>query len=595
MKLLAISHQLKLPIDAVTQKFAILGRTGSGKSYCATKLCEEMLLSAAQVIAIDPVGVWYGLRSGSDFSIPIFGGLHGDVPLEAGAGEFIANLIVDRGISAVLDVSQFLSGDQARFAYEFATRFFFRKKSNPSAVHLFIEECQEFVPQNVMGGSQGFEGKMLHAFERLIKLGRNFGIGASLISQRPQEVNKKALNQAECLLAFQMTGPQERKAIGTWIAEKGVNEDIRAILPHLKVGVCHVWSPQWLEINKTIKIDKKKTADVSSTPKAGAAKKVEPKPLSDTDLAGLAKQMAATIERAKATDPKELQKQIAALKVDNANLQRNAAKTPAPAPGKTEIKRVEVPLGKDLTRLEKALDKFSTIRSREIEHANTFPGQLSAIFGQLEKIADRFKVPVPTPAHVISRPQPAPAVRPAPSPRVVGSRAKESSAADEDSTLPPRRQKILNALAFFESIGQVDAARTHIAFFCDTSAASSTWERDLGGMRSAGLIEYPVAQRLKLTDEGRKLAQPAEPITLGQFHDKVYRLLPPRREKIARALIAIYPEVLDRPTLADQVGTSQESSTFERDLGGMRTAGIIDYPRHGYVSATDLVFPPLPA
>jgi DNA helicase HerA-like ATPase len=91
---------------------------------------------------------------------------------------------------------------------------------------------------------------MLHAFERLVKLGRNFGIGVSLISQRPQEVNKKALNQTECLFAFQMTGPQERKAIAGWAADKGLDVDLVEALPKLAVGHAHVWSPQWLRCRK---------------------------------------------------------------------------------------------------------------------------------------------------------------------------------------------------------------------------------------------------------------------------------------------------------------------------------------------------------
>ena len=86
---------------------------------------------------------------------------------------------------------------------------------------VFVEECQEFIPQN----PQGEENKMLHAFNRMVKIGRNFGIGMSMISQRPQEVNKKSLNLAEILFAFQMTGPQERKTIEGWIAEKGIDED----------------------------------------------------------------------------------------------------------------------------------------------------------------------------------------------------------------------------------------------------------------------------------------------------------------------------------------------------------------------------------
>ena len=67
---------------------AFLGRTGSGKTFAVTKLVEEMLDARAQVIVLDPVGVWWGLRLLADGKSPgipitIFGGLHGDVPLES--------------------------------------------------------------------------------------------------------------------------------------------------------------------------------------------------------------------------------------------------------------------------------------------------------------------------------------------------------------------------------------------------------------------------------------------------------------------------------------------------------------------------------
>lgn len=129
-----ISHDLTLPIEAVTQKFAFLGRTGSGKSYAATKLCELMLQERAQVVALDPVGVWWGLRTGKgdNFKVPVFGGLHGDLPLDEHAGVLIADLIVDRNLCAVLDVSQMISAQQQRFATAFITQLFHRKKAAPS-------------------------------------------------------------------------------------------------------------------------------------------------------------------------------------------------------------------------------------------------------------------------------------------------------------------------------------------------------------------------------------------------------------------------------------------------------------------------------
>src|SRR5258708_39613414 len=110
MKQLSISVDLQLPLNAVTQTFAFLARRGAGKTYAASKLCEEMLLARAQVVVLDPVGNWYGLRLASDgkrkaFDIPVFGGLQGDIPLVPGAGSLVADVIVDKGISVVLDVS----------------------------------------------------------------------------------------------------------------------------------------------------------------------------------------------------------------------------------------------------------------------------------------------------------------------------------------------------------------------------------------------------------------------------------------------------------------------------------------------------------
>jgi len=311
---LRIADNLSLPLDAGSQKFAFLGRTGSGKSYAASKLAEDMIGAGIQTVALDPVGIWYGLRIAADgqgrgIQIPVFGGLHGDVPLESTGGALIADLIVDRGISAVIDVSQFESDAQkARFAADFAARLFWRKKAAPSVLMLVLEEAQEFAPQN----PDKNETKMLHDFTRLGKIGRNFGIGLSILSQRPQEVNKKLLNMSECMFAFQMTGPHERKTIKEWVYEKGADVDIVELLPKLEVGQAHVWSPQWLKISETVKVGLKKTFDASSTPVLGATSHSEPTPLDGKDMEKLRIAMAETIERAKAADPSELRRQLAA-------------------------------------------------------------------------------------------------------------------------------------------------------------------------------------------------------------------------------------------------------------------------------------------
>ena len=95
--MLRLADGLSLPLDAATQTFAFIARKGAGKTYTAGKMVELLLEAGVQVVVLDTVGNWYGLRLGADgkskgFDIPVLGGLRGDIPLEAPGGALIANL-----------------------------------------------------------------------------------------------------------------------------------------------------------------------------------------------------------------------------------------------------------------------------------------------------------------------------------------------------------------------------------------------------------------------------------------------------------------------------------------------------------------------
>jgi hypothetical protein len=124
-----------------------------------------------------------------------------------------------------------------------------------------------------------------------------------------------------------------------------------ASLPSLPVGTAWFWSPGWLDLFKRVEVRRRETFDSSATPKAGA-KAAEPRRLADVDLEKLKGQIAATIERARAEDPKELRRQLAAARVEIARL---AAAKPAPA----AKERVEVSVLKDIQikRLESLADR----------------------------------------------------------------------------------------------------------------------------------------------------------------------------------------------------------------------------------------------
>lgn len=596
MKTLKLADDLSLPINAITQKFAFLGRTGSGKTYGASKLAEEMLYHGAQIVVIDPMGVWYGLRLDADgkkpsgLDIPVFGGLHGDLPLTPESGPLVADLLVDRRISAILDVSQMIDAEINRFCTAFGDRFFQRMKAKPAPVHLFLEECQEFLPQNTMKG----EERKLHVFQRIAKQGRNFGIGVSLLSQRPQEINKKALNMTEVMFAFQMTGPHERKAIESWIADKGEDLDIVGQLPKFKVGKPHVWSPQWLGISKQISILRKRTYDASATPEFGSQEAA--RELTPVDVATIKEAMQEMIQQAEAADPAILKREIARLKKELA-----AAQSSKSAPEVIE-REVKVITDEQIQSLNERLSDIQSIT----EELSNWRGEINSLLdGKIETlqstalslsaaISDARKPSMTRPNQE--------AVKPAEkvrkdfilNARRMAQRSDESAVSTETAQgLTGPQQRILDAIAWMESIGLSRPKRAIVAFLVGySSVRSKGFTNPLSSLKTAGLVQYPNSQLVDFTEAGRALANPQEiPLTTAELHRVIFSRLPGPQQRILQVLIEAYPRSVTREELAERVGyTSVRSKGFTNPLSRLRTTGLIDYPNSTEAVALPILF-----
>lgn len=584
---LKLADDLALPADeAVTQKYGFIGRSGSGKSYAAMRLAELFLDQGAQIIALDWVGIWWSLRLAADGKTPafqhvyIFGGEHADVDLRPESGALMADLVVDRHISVVLDVMHFRKADRTRFATAFAEQFFHRKKTNRTACHLFIEEAQAYLPQLVRGD----EARMVGVFEDLGKVGRNYGIGNSLISQRPQAINKDVLNQVEVLLAFQTNGPQERKAIAGWTAE---NTDAGAAmmqeLPKLHVGDALVWSPQWLRVAKQVHISARETYDASSTPTA-RAKTIKPKVLGEADLAQLGEQIAATIERAKAEDPRELRKRIGELERE---LRVSAARTEGVQKA-TATKTVEKLVLKDgqLKRAEALVAQIDRLADKY----SGFEEDLRVTAKEIRDAIAKTAAPAPPPR--------APAVAPA-LPRQAPRRHtavidKPRDVAASDGDLAPVDQRILNGLAELEAIGVTQPERVLVALMANYAHPKSTgFQKALGRLRTAGHVAYPTDGTIALTAAGRSIAAAVDPPTSNEeLHERIERIIEPVAWRVLRGAIAAYPDPIDRVELAKQAKYEHPKSTgFQKALGRIRSMGFVSYPADGQVQAQPVLFP----
>jgi hypothetical protein len=227
---LRIAGGLELPPEVVTETFAILAKRGAGRTYTASVLVEEMLRASLQVVVLDPMGAWWGLRSSADgkqagFPIAILGGAHADIPLEPTAGKVVADLVVDERISRVLDLSAFSKNDRRRFVAEFLERLYQR---NREPMHVVLEEADLFAPEGIL--KRASDEQMLGAVYDLVRRGCGRGLGATLITQRSVSLSKKVLTQAEILVALRTTGPDDRKAIELWIELHGDDQKRRQVL-----------------------------------------------------------------------------------------------------------------------------------------------------------------------------------------------------------------------------------------------------------------------------------------------------------------------------------------------------------------------------
>jgi hypothetical protein len=567
-----VASGLFLPLEAVTQTFAVIGRKGAGKTYLATMIAEQMLDAGAQLVVLDPVGNWWGLRVGADGrskgkEIFVLGGDHGDVPIVPESGPRLAKLIVEKNISAVLDISSFRLHERKRFCWEFAEELLHLKKRKRTAIHLMIEEAQLLIPERVSRD----EARMVGAFEQIVRLGRNYGIGCTLVTQRPQSVNKNALNQIECLFVLQVTGPHERKALEGWVQEVGADRSLIGELPGLACGEGYVWSPAWLRIYKKVRFRTKQTFDASATPEVGRAAKAAS--LSAVDVEKLRTDLLDLIEKAKSEDPKELRRRITVLEGE-----LKKAKGSASTIDPEEIIKIRHAGAEAMMKVF-----LSNVRIAERQISQVLASITSGIVhaaidisGNASKYAGNPKA---------RNPPEKPGASTARTDSPIAFTIKELAPAGAEShDVGGGLRRMLIALAQRNGLSS-----RQLGVRAGLSSYSGTFGTYLGRARANGWITGD-RSRLEITQKGR--------LALGS-----YSLLPEGRELLAywvselgnsgaaRMLTVLaerYPKAITAEELGEEAGLSSGSGTFGTYLGKLRTLELVNGPRSCLRASEDL-------
>jgi hypothetical protein len=585
---LHISPQLALPQDTVTSTMIVYGGKGMGKTNFGSVLAEECAAAGLRFAIIDPMGVWWGLRHSADGKGPgievlILGGIHGDIPIEPTGGAVVADLVVDEDANVIIDISRKPDGtmwsiaDRVRFVRDYCKRLYQRQGEKRRPLLQGIDEAARFIPQIIRKDDSDVAACM-GAIAVLVEEGRNVGIGVCLITQRSARLNKDVAELADCMVAFRTVGPNSRRAVLDWLGEhvdktriKVFDEQLRA-LPR---GSALVVSPGWLEFEGIVPMRMRQTFDSSATPKVGQTVRASG-PGAKPDLAKYQARMAATIEKAKAEDPKLLREQVARLQRELAK--KGTVKIEPRA--ETKIERVAVPMltEEHLAGLKAAAaaiqGAFANARG-VLEQMVQERGALTDALSRIDRaIAQATKARAAFPVAAVKFW------------RGSTTAARDliaASAGDADVGLGKGELAVLRAIAHYPE-GCSSKQLTVLTGYKKSSRDTYLQKLAAGGLiMKDGPLSTATAAGLAV------LGPDFEPLPIGaELLEHWRRRLPEGERKILEVVVEAFPRPIDRETISETTGYKKSSrDTYLQKLASRK---LVELGRGGAVTASEMLF-----
>ena len=243
--------------EAVSHHFALLGVTGSGKSFLAREIIKS-LMTDTNVICIDFTGEYIkDLSSLNPSKLIKVDGLDAlekdfaDKHAKALARRPDEELELRKKIQTQLDVyvKSFIEGkdnlglfelpalSNTSFILEFTQYFIesvfnYAKSNSGNRICLVLEEAHTIVPEtNFLGdlGDYGSTKALVNKMSQIALQGRKYGVGLMVIAQRTANVSKTVLTQCNSIVCFQAFDETSFTFLGNYIGK-----DLVQTLPNLK-------------------------------------------------------------------------------------------------------------------------------------------------------------------------------------------------------------------------------------------------------------------------------------------------------------------------------------------------------------------------
>ncbi|ELY48573.1 ATP-binding protein [Natronolimnohabitans innermongolicus] len=275
----AADSELWLPVvELLTGRGFVTGKSGSGKSNTASVIAEELLEAGFPLLIVDTDGEYYGLKEEYEM---LHAGADEECDIQIGPehAEQMATLALEENVPIILDVSGYLDEDVAdELLRETARQLFVKEKKLKKPFLLVVEEVHEYIPE---GGGVGETGNLLI---KISKRGRKHGLGILGISQRPADVKKDFITQANWLVWHRLTWDNDTNVVG-----RIIDTEYSELVSDLDDGQAFVQT-DWNEVDvRKVQFRRKRTFDAGATPGLDDFERPELKSVSDALVGDLQK------------------------------------------------------------------------------------------------------------------------------------------------------------------------------------------------------------------------------------------------------------------------------------------------------------------
>lgn len=561
-----------LDVDTLLKtRLLIQANSGGGKSYVLRKLAEECF-RRVQTIIIDPEGEFATLREQFGY---VLVGKGGETPADTRSAGMLAEKLLELHASAVCDLYDIKPDQRHQWASKFISGMMNAPRSLWHPVIIIVDEAHKFCPERGKGESEAKD-----ALLSLATAGRKRGFCPVFATQRLGKLDKDAAAELLNVLIGRtfLDVDRDRSAdiLGVGRSERHVFDDT---LRSLQPGQFYSLGPAITTKPALFKVGTVKTTH----PEAGISMKAAKETPTPAQVKALLPKLADLPKAAedRARTEAELHSEIRSLKAQLKSM-----------PIHTETKTVERPIitAKQMRELKECAREMNKAQTKITDIHMAWGDNLKLVGERINAfwnaVTDKLSV------SIIPKKMAFPVPDVSPRAPVVSPKSLIVSGTPENgnTNLTGPEQRILNAIAWIESLGQPDADQAAAASLAGYTVGGGAWNNPRGSLNTKGLVSYRPGNRIALTDAGRVLAQaPDMPLTTAELHEKVMERLAGPERKILKVLIDAYPSPLSNEDASSRAGYAI-GGAYNNPKGRLRSLGLIDYPEKNMVVAKSILF-----